>query len=189
MRKFLIRSGLVLLFGAVMPFAGGWVINYGWPWQEQQRYGYYGSTGQAPDPAAHEAAVVQVYAARAARWRGIFGVHSWIAYKPANADRLCAHRGHRLGRAVQANRRRQAQWRSGSVLVGQGAGSVIRSARRSLPRRAIAAIEAAVERYPYANRYRVWPGPNSNTFTAHVLREVPELEVDSAADRDRQGVR
>ena len=34
------------------------------------------------------------------------------------------------------------------------------------------------QRYPYADSYRVWPGPNSNTFTAFVLREVPELRVD-----------
>ena len=29
--------------------------------------------------------------------------------------------------------------------------------------------------------YRVWPGPNSNTFTAFVLRDVPELRVDLPA--------
>ena len=32
--------------------------------------------------------------------------------------------------------------------------------------------------YPYPDRYHVWPGPNSNTFTAFVLRRVPELRVD-----------
>jgi hypothetical protein len=35
-----------------------------------------------------------------------------------------------------------------------------------------------VQDYPYAKTYRIWPGPNSNTFTAFVLREVPELRVD-----------
>ena len=39
-------------------------------------------------------------------------------------------------------------------------------------------VEAAVAAYPYATRYRVWPGPNSNTFTAFVLRAVPELRAD-----------
>src|ERR671911_706280 len=42
--------------------------------------------GLAPDPAATPEAVVQVYAARAARWRGYFGVHTWIAAKPANVS-------------------------------------------------------------------------------------------------------
>jgi hypothetical protein len=39
-------------------------------------------------------------------------------------------------------------------------------------------IEAAVKAYPYPDRYHVWPGPNSNTFTAHLLRSAPELRVD-----------
>jgi hypothetical protein len=29
--------------------------------------------------------------------------------------------------------------------------------------------------------YRTWPGPNSNTFLAHVAREVPELSLDIPA--------
>jgi hypothetical protein len=45
----------------------------------------------------------------------------------------------------------------------------------------ITRIEAAVHSYPYADTYRVWPGPNSNTFVAHVLREAPELRVDLPA--------
>ncbi len=32
--------------------------------------------------------------------------------------------------------------------------------------------------YPYADRYAAWPGPNSNTFTAWVLRAVPELRAE-----------
>jgi hypothetical protein len=40
-------------------------------------------------------------------------------------------------------------------------------------------IEAAIKSYQYANAgdYRIWPGPNSNTFVATVLRAVPELGV------------
>lgn len=32
-------------------------------------------------------------------------------------------------------------------------------------------IEAAPETYPWLNRYRYWPGPNSNTFVQWILRE------------------
>ena len=39
-------------------------------------------------------------------------------------------------------------------------------------------IDRAVRDYPYAAEYTMWPGPNSNTFTAWVARAVPELEVD-----------
>jgi Protein of unknown function (DUF3750) len=40
-------------------------------------------------------------------------------------------------------------------------------------------IEAAVNQYRFnhAGDYRIWPGPNSNSFTAAVLRAVPELGV------------
>jgi hypothetical protein len=40
-------------------------------------------------------------------------------------------------------------------------------------------VKAAIEAYNYnhAGDYRVWPGPNSNTFTATLLRAVPELAV------------
>ena len=45
--------------------------------------------------------------------------------------------------------------------------------------RLIPKIEAAAEDYAYAQAgdYRIWPGPNSNSFTAAVLRAVPELGV------------
>lgn len=42
---------------------------------------------------------------------------------------------------------------------------------------AIAGIHDALERYPYANDYTAWPGPNSNTFVAWLIRAVPELDV------------
>jgi hypothetical protein len=45
----------------------------------------------------------------------------------------------------------------------------------------IARIGRAVDAYPYQDSYRIWPGPNSNTFTAFVLRQVPELRVDLPA--------
>ena len=35
----------------------------------------------------------------------------------------------------------------------------------------------AIKSYPYSGRgtYQAWPGPNSNTFIAHVLDEVPAI--------------
>ena len=42
----------------------------------------------------------------------------------------------------------------------------------------IAKVEAAIKDYPYPDRYRSWPGPNSNTFLAHIGRAVPELRLD-----------
>jgi len=46
---------------------------------------------------------------------------------------------------------------------------------------AIPKILEAVASYPYPNEYQLWPGPNSNTFTAYVGRQVPELRMDLPA--------
>src|SRR5215831_8947440 len=49
----------------------------GVPWYEARR----DPTGLAPDPATTREAVIQVYAARAVSWRGVFSVHTWFAVK------------------------------------------------------------------------------------------------------------
>ncbi len=46
------------------------------------------SSGLAPDPSESPEAVVQVYAAPAFDWRGIFAVHCWIIVKPSDARRF-----------------------------------------------------------------------------------------------------
>jgi hypothetical protein len=53
-------------------------------------------------------------------------------------------------------------------------------------------IDAAARAYPWAGEYIMWPGPNSNTFTAWVLRAVPELEADlppTAIGKDYSGMK
>ena len=44
------------------------------------------SAGIAPNPSDTPEAVVQIYAARAARWRGYFAVHCWISVKQEMAQ-------------------------------------------------------------------------------------------------------
>jgi hypothetical protein len=39
-------------------------------------------------------------------------------------------------------------------------------------------VIAAVDAYPYKDNYHAWPGPNSNTFTAFIGQNVPELGLD-----------
>lgn len=135
------------------------------------------STGQAPDPALTPEPVVQVYAARTWGLRGSVAVHTWITSKRANADHYDRYEiiGWYLYRGntalVRGPGRPDAMWFSNypDLLVdlrGDGVESIIDK------------VEAAVDAYPYASTYRTWPGPNSNTFTAFVGRQVPELGVD-----------
>ena len=136
--------------------------------------------GLAPDPASTPEAVVQVDAARAVRWRGYFGVHTWIAAKPANAPAFTVYevtgfRVRRGGDAITVSQRApDGRW-FGS------APDLLADVRGAGVDPLIERIEQAVATYPYNNTYRIWPGPNSNTFTAFVLRQVPELRVDLPA--------
>jgi hypothetical protein len=41
----------------------------------------------------------------------------------------------------------------------------------------IAELDRAVSTYDSPSRYRAWPGPNSNTFVAHIGREIPALRL------------
>jgi len=133
--------------------------------------------GLAPDPAFTSEAVIQVYIARAFSWRGYFGVHSWIAVKPTDADAFTVYEviGWRLYRNQPvvsiSNRPADARWFGAMPTIikdlrGDGVDDIIKR------------IDAAARSYPYAKEYKVWPGPNSNTFTAHVSRSVPELKLD-----------
>lgn len=135
------------------------------------------SAGIAPDPAVTTEAVVQVYAARAFEWRGAFAVHSWIAVKPEGAASFTSYEV--MGWHVRRG--------GGAVRVRRGAPDIhwygappqlLAELRGDTAARAIPKIQVAVAAYPYPESYVTWPGPNSNTFTAAVLREVPEVGAD-----------
>ena len=141
-------------------------------WWELER----GPSGQAPDPALTQEPVVQVYAARAVSWRGVFAVHTWIAVKPTGADAYTRYEviGWGVDRgapAVRVNRAGPDNYWFGDRplklvdLRGEGVDEVITK------------VEAAIAAYPYPASYRTWPGPNSNTFTAWIGRHVPELRL------------
>lgn len=136
------------------------------------------SSGQAPDPAQHKNAVIQVYAARAARWRGALGVHTWIAVKPANADHytrieVFGFNLRRYGNTVSVVQRTPDNYwyaRTPELLRDiRGGKQVDQLINRLL---------TAAGQYPYEQRYRLWPGPNSNTFIGWLARAVPELQLE-----------
>ena len=137
----------------------------GVPWYEARR----DATGLAPDPATTHEAVVQVYAARAVAWRGIFAMHTWIAVKPANAPQFTRYEV--LGFGVSQGAPAVRVDRTGPDNYWFGATPEVILDRRGPGVDAlIDRIQAAVASYPYPQSYRVWPGPNSNTFTAYIGR-------------------
>ncbi len=142
-------------------------------WWEARR----DSTRQAPDPVTTREAVIQVYAARTVGWRGAFGVHSWIVVKPEGASHYTRYEvvGWGVARgapAVRVDRSAPDNFWYGSFpqKLAEKRGPGVEAM--------IERVEAAVRTYPYVTTYRTWPGPNSNTFVAHVARAVPELRLD-----------
>lgn len=142
-----------------------------------RRAGRHKGVGLAPDPARHPQAIAQVYAARCSGWMGWFGVHTWFAVKPTGASAYTVYevidwRLRRCGSAVSIRSRvPDARW------AGH-APQLIAEQRGYGVDRLIERIDRAARAYPWAGTYRVWPGPNSNTFIAYLARAVPELEVD-----------
>lgn len=134
-------------------------------------------SGQAPDALTVREPVVQVYGARAVSWRGVFGIHTWISLKRAGATTWTRYEvvGWGVDRGVPAVRTN----RSGPDNYWFGSRpDLLADARGDHVEALIERIEAAIAAYPYPDTYRTWPGPNSNTFTAWVARQVPELRLD-----------
>jgi hypothetical protein len=173
MRRFF-RSALYVCVVFIFTAAGVSVTATDWRTASRE------PVGLAPDPALVREAVVQVYGARAVGPKGIFGVHTWIATKHTDAPNWTVYEviGWRLRWAesvvVIRNRDPDGRWFGGTPELyadKRGAGVDLLIER----------IDNAAHDYPYANEYTVWPGPNSNTFTAWIARAVPELEIDLPA--------
>ena len=163
---------VVLLAGPLLVVLCG-KIKLGADWQTADRSG----TGIAPDPATTPEAVMQVYSARAFNWRGIFAVHTWIATKRRDADHYMVHQV--VGWRAYRNLPVVVSSRDLPDRAWFGYTPEIIADRRGVHAEIIIGpIERAVASYPFPRTYRVWPGPNSNTFTAHVGREVPSLGLD-----------
>lgn len=132
---------------------------------------------QAPDPASTPEAVLQVYAARAFGWRGALGSHTWFALKPAGAAAYT--RIEVIGWGVANGS--PAVRVGGRIADGYWFGNypdILLDKRGPEAAQLIEQVIAAAKRYPYNDVYKVWPGPNSNTFTAFVARAVPGLRLD-----------
>lgn len=157
---------VLLLGGSLLYFA---------PTKERDG-GYRASAGLAPDPASHPEAVVQVYAADTWGWRGRFAVHTWISVKRAGDNVYTVYDvvgwRQRWGRPVVGASQDvpDRHWFGAKPqlvadLRGEQAGKLIDK------------VEQAVNDYPWKDEYRVFPGPNSNTFIAWIGSQVPELDL------------
>ena len=131
----------------------------------------WGSTGMLPSATADREARLLVFTGRTGRWKGIFAVHSWVVYKLENGTSWNRYDVVGWGQPVRNN-----GWDPDARWFGNTP-RVLVDVRGEEAVALIPKVEATIRDYSYsdAGDYRVWPGPNSNTFTATVLRALPEL--------------
>ena len=170
----MIGVSLLLLGLYILPVAISFCLpdpRGGVPWRDARR----DPTGLAPDPATTPEAVIQVYSGSAVSWRGKFAVHTWIVVKPSGADRFTRYEvmGFSVAQgvpAVRVDRTGPDNYYFGTwprIILDRRGGAEVDAL--------IEAVRKAIASYPYPHAYRAWPGPNSNTFIAHIARQVPQL--------------
>jgi hypothetical protein len=131
----------------------------------------WSSIGSLPPADQYPAARVLVLSGRTGGWKGVLSVHSWIVIKRENASRWTRFDVVGWGDPIRIN-----GWAPDGRWFGDRP-RVVADVSGAQARELIPKIEAAVKdyRFAHAGDYRIWPGPNSNTFVAAVLRAVPEI--------------
>ncbi|MCA0431657.1 MAG: DUF3750 domain-containing protein [Proteobacteria bacterium] len=147
----------------------------GWP--ANWRTASWQSAGLLPEASASRPASVMVLAARTGRWKGIFAEHMSIVLKDEGATSWTRYDVVGWGNPVRRN-----AWPADANWYGNRPRIIYRldgaEAARLIP-----AIEKTIAAYPYQQRgsYTVWPGPNSNSFVAHVVRHTPGFAAELSA--------
>ena len=159
----------VVLYLLPIAVAAGlyWWGGTGDGWQTADR----SSAGLLPPAAAHPGAAVRIFAARTVRWRGIVASHCWIVFKAEGAGRYTRYDYTAWGDPIRVN---------GFEADGRWFGTVpevVFAADGADAAALVPGIEQAIAAYAWRGLgdYRAWPGPNSNTFIAAIIRAVPGL--------------
>lgn len=142
-------------------------------WQTANR----NSANMAPKPEETDDAVVQVYVARVYNWRGYFAVHPWVSVKKKGDDHYTVYQVTGWNMFYEKTTVYAHPDLPDRYWYGRKP-KLLQSLTGEEAERAIPKIEAAVESYPYKTTYTLWPGPNSNTFVEHIVRNVPELTIE-----------
>ncbi len=133
----------------------------------------WSSVGSLPKASAHPDARVLVLSGRTGGWKGVVSLHSWIVIKPANGKNWQRYDVVGWGEPLRVNfREPDGRWYGDRPRI-------IADIKGDQATALIPKIERAIKEYRYVHDgdYRMWPGPNSNTFVAAVLRAIPEIGV------------
>jgi hypothetical protein len=169
-RKIMMLTLLALFLAPVAARAALYAYEGGpRSWREAD----WSSTGSLPSASEHPEARVLVLTGRTGGWKGVVALHSWIVFKREGARSWTRYDVVGWGNPVRMN-----GWAPDGRWYGNPP-TVLADLKGADAAALIPKIEDAVKTYQFANSgdYRIWPGPNSNTFVATVLRAVPELGV------------
>jgi len=137
-------------------------------WRDADR----SSAGLLP-PLGDPPALVRIFAARTISWRSVVASHCWIVVKAAGAAGYTRYDYTAWGGPIRVNAfPPDGRWFGAEPRV-------IFAADGDAAAAMIPQIIAAVESYPWRHYgdYRVFPGPNSNSFVAAVIDAVPGLHA------------
>jgi Protein of unknown function (DUF3750) len=159
---------LFVVLTILLPISIGATLGYARGWPENWKVASWASSGILPDAASIQPAAVIILSSRTGRWKSIFAEHMSIVMKPEGAKTWTRYDVVGWGMPVRKDAYvADALWYGNTPrLVHRLDGD---EAARLIPR-----IEASIAQYPYQKRgeYVIWPGPNSNTFVAWVVRHT-----------------
>lgn len=163
-----------VVLAIVLPITVGAGLGYARGWPANWKVADWSSSGVLPAASAEPEAQVMLLASRVGRWRGIFAEHMSIVVKPAGAAEYTRYDVVGWGNPVRRNAyAADAFWYGNTPRVVFNLKG--REAAQLIP-----AIETSIAKYPFARRgdYVIWPGPNSNTFVAWVVRHTPGFHAE-----------
>lgn len=163
----------ILMF--LLLFAAPLSLHAAFWWNKDHPVGWatadWNSTHTLPPAGQNTNAMIRVYAARTGRWKGVFATHTWLVLKDEGA--LAYERWDKVGWGHPVRRNNYApdgRWYGNDPVV-------VREITGPEAARLIPKIRANISNYAFNSRgdYRIWPGPNSNTFVASAIANLPEF--------------
>lgn len=170
MRRFFKLFIIVLISVFILPIAGHAVVWLAKERPKSWRNADWSASGVLPKPQRDEA-IIHVMAARTGGYKGIISVHSWLVVKKPGVDEYERYDVVGWGRPMRHNAYPpDGRWYSNEP-------EIVHTVHGEQAVQAIPKLEAAISAYRWSSHgdYRIWPGPNSNTFVASMMAAVPEL--------------
>ena len=139
------------------------------------------SAGIAKKAELQKQDIFQIYYARAYSWRGYFAVHPWIAWKKST------DKEYSVAQVTSWNLRRT---KSTAISLKKdlpdrnwfgSTPTLLFEAKGKKAEVIIGQVQKLIENYPFKSQYRIWPGPNSNTFVAYLIQNIKEIKIELPA--------